>query len=204
MATQQREHPGCHQPNLLDRNGASTADVGTYDCVVSNACGGVTSGGATLTVNIGPSVTSHPSNAAVQAGDPISFSVDAVGTSPLSYQWRKEMVDIPWCHATYSIASATFGDAGGYDCVVTNLCGSSTSEIATLVVSFCVADTDDGSGSGTPDGGVTIDDLLYYLFSFETGDLRSDVDDGSSTGTPDGGVTIDDLLYYLQRFEAGC
>ena len=31
------------------------------------------------------------------------------------------------------------------------------------------ADVDDGTGSGTPDGGVTIDDLLYYLFRFENG-----------------------------------
>ncbi len=68
----------------------------------------------------------------------------------------------------------------------------------------CIADVDDGSGTGSPDGGVTIDDLLYYLAIFEAGDVAADVDDGSSTGTPDGGVTIDDLLYYLQRFEAGC
>jgi hypothetical protein len=68
----------------------------------------------------------------------------------------------------------------------------------------CVADVDDGSGTGTPDGGVTIDDLLYYLLIFESGELAADVDDGSGTGTPDGGVTIDDLLYYLQRFELGC
>ena len=54
------------------------------------------------------------------------------------------------------------------------------------------------------DGGVTIDDLLYYLVLFELRDLASDVDDGSSTGATDGGVTIEDLLYYLQRFEAGC
>ena len=33
----------------------------------------------------------------------------------------------------------------------------------------CVADYDDGSGAGTPDGGVTIDDLLYYLVIFEAG-----------------------------------
>jgi hypothetical protein len=33
----------------------------------------------------------------------------------------------------------------------------------------CVADVDDGSGSGTPDGGVTIDDLLYFLLRFEAG-----------------------------------
>ncbi len=68
----------------------------------------------------------------------------------------------------------------------------------------CVADVDDGSATGTPDGGVTIDDLLYYLFIFEAGSINADVDDGSSTGTQDGGVTIDDLLYFLQRFEAGC
>lgn len=68
----------------------------------------------------------------------------------------------------------------------------------------CPADVDDGSGIGVPDGGVTIDDLLYYIDIFAQGILAADVDDGSSTGTPDGGVTIDDLLYYLQRFEAGC
>ncbi len=68
----------------------------------------------------------------------------------------------------------------------------------------CVADVDDGTFTGTPDFGVTIDDLLYYLFIFEEGSVAADVDDGTSTGTPDGGVTIDDLLYFLQRFEAGC
>jgi hypothetical protein len=26
-----------------------------------------------------------------------------------------------------------------------------------------------GTGTGTPDGGVTIDDLLYYLLRFEAG-----------------------------------
>ncbi len=68
----------------------------------------------------------------------------------------------------------------------------------------CVADVDDGTATGTPDGGVTIDDLLFYLVIFEAGDIRADVDDGSSTGARDCGVTIDDLLYYLFRFEAGC
>ena len=31
------------------------------------------------------------------------------------------------------------------------------------------ADVDDGTATGTPDGGVTIDDLLYYLQRFEAG-----------------------------------
>jgi hypothetical protein len=31
------------------------------------------------------------------------------------------------------------------------------------------ADVDDGSSTGTRDGGVTIDDLLYFLQRFEAG-----------------------------------
>ncbi len=76
--------------------------------------------------------------------------------------------------------------------------------VTTTCPTGCVADFDDGSGTGTPDGGVTIDDLIYYLGLFEAGDVDADVDDGSGTGTHDGGVTIDDLIYYLTRFEAGC
>jgi hypothetical protein len=68
----------------------------------------------------------------------------------------------------------------------------------------CVADRDDGSGTGTPDGGVGIEDLLYYIVEFDSGAVGADVDDGSGTGTRDGGVGIEDLLYFLVRFDAGC
>lgn len=68
----------------------------------------------------------------------------------------------------------------------------------------CVADKDDGSGTGTPDGAVTIDDLLYFVSVFTQGAIDADVDDGSSTATPDGAVTIDDLLFFIVRFNAGC
>lgn len=41
---------------------------------------------------------------------------------------------------------------------------------ATLTVTPpCVTDVDDGSGTGAADGGVTIDDLLYFLARFEAG-----------------------------------
>lgn len=71
----------------------------------------------------------------------------------------------------------------------------------------CPADLDnDGviSNGGTRDGGVTIEDLLYYLGQFSLGVVAADLDDGSGTGTPDGGVGIEDLLYFMQRYDAGC
>lgn len=69
---------------------------------------------------------------------------------------------------------------------------------------YCPADVDDGTATGTWDGGVTNDDLLYFLDVFELGTPQADLDDGSGTGLPDGGVTNDDLLFFLDRFELGC
>jgi hypothetical protein len=76
--------------------------------------------------------------------------------------------------------------------------------LGTPITTRCVADVDDGSGTGTTDGAVTIDDLLYYIGLYEMGAVAADIDDGSGTGTRDGGVTIDDLLYYLIRYDRGC
>lgn len=68
----------------------------------------------------------------------------------------------------------------------------------------CPADLANSNGDPTPDGGVDINDLLYFLVQFEAGTIGADLDDGSGTGTPDGGVDINDLLYFLIHFEAGC
>lgn len=68
----------------------------------------------------------------------------------------------------------------------------------------CVADIDDGSMTGRRDGGVTVDDLLYFLDAFSRGDVEADFDDGSMTGRLDGGVTVEDLVHYLLRYEGGC
>jgi len=66
------------------------------------------------------------------------------------------------------------------------------------------ADVDDGTGAGTLDGGVDMNDLDYFLAQHEAGGDAADLDDGSGTGTPDGGVDINDLLFFLVHYEAGC
>lgn len=68
----------------------------------------------------------------------------------------------------------------------------------------CPGDLDNGSGAGTRDYAVDINDLLFFLAAFELGHADANVDDGSGTGTPDETVDINDLLYFLVRFEAGC
>jgi hypothetical protein len=68
----------------------------------------------------------------------------------------------------------------------------------------CPADLDNGSGSGTTDASVDINDLLFFLTAFESGSAAVDLDNGSGLGRPDGGVDINDLLYFLLHFETGC
>ncbi len=70
--------------------------------------------------------------------------------------------------------------------------------------SGCTGDLDDGRMIGSPDGGVDINDLLFFLAAYEEGQASADIDDGSGTGTPDGGTDVNDLLYFLGRYESGC
>lgn len=86
-------------------------------------------------------------------------------------------------------------------------CGATRTRAGEAIVRIaipCAADFDDGSFTGVPDGGVTVDDLIYYLDLFAQGSPGADLDDGSTTGRVDCGVTVDDLLFFLVRFEAGC
>ncbi len=73
-----------------------------------------------------------------------------------------------------------------------------------ILLDACHADLDDGSGAGQPDGGVDVNDLLYFITQYSLGYLGADLDDGSMSGTPDQAVTIEDLLFFLAHYEGGC
>jgi hypothetical protein len=116
---------------------ASASDGGDYACVVSNVCGDVQSEPATLNVRAAPSIGDQPFDQVVCEGWPAMFAVTAAGESPLSYQWRKDGVDI--VDATFDalvIDATEGGDGGDYDVVVTNVCGVVASLPATLTVNL--------------------------------------------------------------------
>lgn len=117
-------------------NLASTAasDAGSYDVMVTGSCGVLTSSAATLTINQPTAITTPPSSQTVCVGAPASFAVAATGTG-LTYQWRKDGVNIPGATAsTYALAAATATDAGSYDVIVTGACNTLTATAATLTV----------------------------------------------------------------------
>lgn len=68
---------------------AQTGNAGSYQVVVSNQFGVATSAVATLAVtNLAPVITTFPQlDAQVSVGDSFTFSVVAVGSAPMTYQW---------------------------------------------------------------------------------------------------------------------
>ena len=83
-----------------------------------------------------PQIATHPSSQTVAAGQSVTFSVTATGTSPLSYQWQRNGGNISGAtSASYTISSVTSGDNNAqFRAVVSNAYGSATSNAATLTV----------------------------------------------------------------------
>lgn len=113
---------------------ATASDAGSYDVVVTGACGTVTSSVASLSINPATAITTQPVSQNKAVGQTVTFSVVATGAN-LSYQWRKGGVNIAAATASsYTIGSVMSADAGSYDAIVTGTCGMVTSAPATLTV----------------------------------------------------------------------
>jgi pectate lyase len=82
-----------------------------------------------------PSITTQPVSQTVSAGANVSFTVDAEGTAPLSYQWQKNGSPINGATAaTLNLSNVQGTDSGNYRAVVSNAAGSATSTTAVLNV----------------------------------------------------------------------
>ena len=125
---------------VLTINPVLAADAGAYQLKISNPVStDVASRVAVLTVVSTPVTitdSTQPADQSVVEGGSVSFTVVAAGSAPVSYQWFKGLDAIPDATAaSYTIPSASVGDAGDYRVVVSNpLPSSATSRSARLTV----------------------------------------------------------------------
>lgn len=113
---------------------ATAADAGSYDVVVTNAVGSITSPAYTVSVPAvtPPTITSQSVGGLLALGNPARFFVQATGTQ-LSFQWRKDGVPIPGANgANLQFTTSSLAEAGVYDVVVANSAGSVVSVPATI------------------------------------------------------------------------
>jgi Malectin domain/Immunoglobulin I-set domain len=87
-----------------------------------------------------PAISGQPSSMTVTTGQTAAFSVTAIGTAPLSYQWRRAGAAISGATSSaYTTAATTSADNGAqFGVVVSNSKGTVTSGTATLTVNAAV------------------------------------------------------------------
>jgi hypothetical protein len=130
--------------NVLFLTNVQASQAGNYSVRVYNTAGSVISSSALLTVLIPATITQPPTNRTVTATyntngyyNPTgaTFTVGAVGTGTLRYQWRFNGVDIPGAtSSTLLVTNITPASEGSYSAMVNDDIGPAISPAATLTV----------------------------------------------------------------------
>jgi hypothetical protein len=113
---------------------------GTYFCVAYNLLAAITSNSVTLTVNDPIIIKEQPLDTTLTTGDNLTLNLSCVGTFPISAQWRKDNTNYGSLSTTNTgdvnleIANIQPTDDGNYDCVLSNVVGSVTSNKALVYI----------------------------------------------------------------------
>jgi hypothetical protein len=128
----------------LTISNVAAADGATYTLMASNAAGVAISSNAVLTVSpSAPVIIQQPASQTVLAGATAQLAVAAVGTMPLTYQWRQNGINLTDGGAvsgsvtpTLTISGASSASIGTYTVVVSNVINTtaSTGAVVTVVV----------------------------------------------------------------------
>lgn len=143
----------------------SLANEGYFEVTISNGAGTVTSAPAQLVVNQPVTITTQPSGAVLNVGDPYTLTAAAVGKPTPTYQWYLNGAAIAGAtNASYTITSAGAANAGLYTMTATNGATSDTTAAAPVaVLSPTLTATTLTPVSGT--SGIAPDTRLTLTFS---------------------------------------
>jgi hypothetical protein len=127
----------------LTLNNLELRHEGTYWVTVADDANTVTSDSATLQVLLKPVIIRGPASQIVMAGASFTLSLEATGTTPLYYRWRRSgstignTVDTP----VFTVTNLQAASVGAYTVVVTNRANgvgviSTPPAILTVVTNF--------------------------------------------------------------------
>jgi hypothetical protein len=143
--------------------GGSTASF--YFRVYTVETGGSASFDISLTCNNPPGVSQQPQSQTVTAGNAVTLVALPTTTGlPTTIQWRKNGVNISGATSPgLTFNPVQLSDAGVYDAVFINPCGSTTTNAATLTVNCPPASISVSESSGTPNDGIVCINTGYTV-----------------------------------------
>ena len=168
-----------------------------------------------------PFITNQPTDLTVGEGQTAALGVSALGSTPLSYQWKKNGNDIQGAtNSTLTFSPAELTNSGNYSVVISNASGNVASDEATLTVlensvpvaeivtpapaTTYVAGTNinfSGSGTDAEDGELTANAFSWEInFHHDSHKLDQPAIDDVKTGSflvPNVGETSDNVWYRI-------
>lgn len=150
-------------------------------------------------------VVEHPAGGMLPTNIEVTLRVGAVGTPPLTYQWRKDGIALSDGGTvsgartdTLVINPAIRADSGSYRVEVSNSCSSVLSQAAVLNLQpICYPNCDDSTATPM----LTANDFQCFLNAFAAGDMYANCD-GSVTQVPI--FTANDFQCFLNKYAFGC
>lgn len=129
---------GMNLPNAttatLSLSKVKTGDAASYDVVVTKGDLVLVSEAAVLTINVALAIVQQPIGGVLRTGSEWALEVQAVGTAPLAYQWRRNSTAIEGATSARLTLTGAQGVAGTYDVIVSDSSKSLTSKAAVVTL----------------------------------------------------------------------
>jgi hypothetical protein len=127
-------NPTANSASLMLTN-VQLTQSGNYSVVISDDLSSIVSSNATLTVLVKPVITVQPTNVAVLPGGNATFYIEASGTPPMSFRWRRGgltftnalIINTPTSSTLTMTNVQLTNDGNTFNVAVTNIAGSAAS-----------------------------------------------------------------------------
>jgi hypothetical protein len=149
---------------------AQSTDAGSYDVIVTNSFGSVTSQVAVVTTQNAtpPAVQQGPLSRTLYTSGTLNMNVLATGGG-LHYQWKRSNTNLPGATASsFVVASVTTANAGSYTVSVTNILGSASAGPAVITIANYGTNTYEGQiVASAPEAWWRLDETAGSTYLFD-------------------------------------
>ncbi|MFC2112130.1 choice-of-anchor Q domain-containing protein [Bacteroidota bacterium] len=134
---------------MLEFDSVKLSDQASYQCILSNTYGSIQSSPVLLQVKEPPTILVGPEDTWAMSNSPVTLELYSRG-SDLNFQWQKNKADIPGAIIPkLTILNTSSTDEGKYSCIISNSCGTDTTDEVSLYLApqLCMITVDSATGN---------------------------------------------------------